>query len=321
MRGAEAFDQAFEQAQAILFGLALGDALGYATEFLSLAQIKQQFGANGICDPPDPALYSDDTQMTLALTRGLLEAGLKADLDVQMTSVGSHFIEWLHSKENNRAPGKTCIAGIERFEAGSSWHTAGISQSKGSGSAMRMATLGYLYCDDEARLREVARASGGITHRHPTADAAALAAAYAVKLALDGVPVAQFLPRIMAFTDGISAEFDAVLYRIGHAGAWTNEEAALDHIGLGWTGEEAVALALYCVIRYPDDYAACIRRAANSNGDSDTIACIAGGIMGARLGLNTIPAAWRARCEHRDLLVDLARRMALVVTAKEDVTL
>ena len=178
---------------------------------------------------------------------------------------------------------------------------------------MRVAAIGYLYQHDEARLREVAEASGLITHGHPAAVAASIAAAYAVKLALDGVNVAEYLPRIMLFVEGISEDFDAALYRVAHAGAWTDEEAALDHIGQGWVGEEAVALALYCVIRYPDDYAACVRRAANSNGDSDSVACIAGGISGARLGLEAIPLVWRERCENRDYLRDLALRMARAI--------
>jgi ADP-ribosylglycohydrolase len=295
------------QAEAILFGLALGDALGAPTEFIKLPEIKRKYGY--INEPPDPALYTDDTQMTLALTEGLLDAGLDADLDTQMNAVGRRFVEWLHSPENDRAPGSTCINAVERFERGMSWREAGIANSKGCGSAMRVATIGYLYQHDETRLREVAHASGLITHGHPAAVAASIAAAYAVKLALDGVPTSQYLPRILPFVDGISEDFDAALYLVGHAGAWSDEEAALDHIGQGWVGEEAVALALYCVIRYPDDYAACVRRAANTNGDSDSIACIAGGISGARLGLDAIPAAWRERCEKRDYLRNLAARM------------
>jgi len=298
------------EAEAILFGLALGDALGAPTEFLRLPEIKQTYGRSGIQEPPASFLYTDDTQMTLALTEGLLDAGLDADLDTQMNAVGMRFVEWLNSQDNDRAPGSTCIAAVERFEAGFGWRDSGIVASKGCGSAMRVGTIGYLYQNDAARLREVAQASGLITHGHPAAVAASIAAAYAVKLALDGVSVAEFLPRIMAFTDGISEDFDAALYRVGHAGAWTDEEAALDHIGQGWVGEEAVALALYCVIRFPDDYVACVRRAANSNGDSDSVACIAGGISAARLGLEAIPLLWRDRCENHEYLRDLAARMA-----------
>lgn len=311
----------FDKAAGLLFGLALGDALGAPVEFLSLPRIEAQYGRTGIQEPPIPALYTDDTQMTLALVEGLLDAGLNAPLDAQMNAIGSRFVTWKHSPENDRAPGYTCMKGVGRFEAGHRWHEAGLIDSKGCGSAMRVAPIGYLYQHDEARLREIAAASSAITHRHPTALAASVAAAYAVRLALDGVPPSEFLRPIMLFTDGMSAEMDDALYKIGHVGAWSDEKAALDHIGQGWTGEEAVALALYCVLRYPDDYVSCVRRAANTNGDSDSIACIAGGIIGARLGIAAIPEAWRESCENAAYLTELAARMdearAILATSDE----
>lgn len=297
------------RASAVLFGLALGDALGWPTEFKDMRQIWETYGPQGIQEPPDPALFTDDTQMTIALTEGLLDAGLDAPLDQQMVAISKRFVEWRNSPENNRAPGKTCMMAVRRLADGLPWYETGV-YSKECGSAMRVAAIGYLYQYDPARLIEVARVSGRVTHTHPTAEAASIAAAYAVKLALDDVPVSEFLPRLFAVTEGISEEFEQALRLVGHVGAWGDEIAAMDHIGQGWTGEEAVALALYCVIRYPDDYVACVRRAANSSGDSDSIACIAGGIMGARLGLDAIPAAWIARCEHREALHDLAHRMA-----------
>lgn len=303
--------------EAVLFGLALGDAFGYPTEFKNLPEIRHIYGAHGIQEPPDPALYTDDTQMTVALAEGLLDAGIDADLDTQMNAVGKRFVAWSHSEDNNRAPGSACMTGVRHFEQGIPWHDSGVAHSKGCGSAMRVAPIACLYQHDERRLRAVAEASGLITHGHSAAVAASIAAAYAVKLALDGVPVPEYLPRIMTFVAGISDEFDQAIYHIGHAGAWVDEEAALHHIGEGWVGEEAVALALYCVIRYPNDYVGCMRRAANTNGDSDSIACIAGGIMGARLGLGAIPQDWRDRCENREYLTDLAGRMACAADPRE----
>ncbi len=295
------------QAQAILFGLALGDALGWPTEFRDLARIKSIYGEQGIQEPPDPALYTDDTQMTLALTEGLLDAGLDADLDTQMNAVGKRFITWMHTAPD-RAPGGTCLRGVSNFEDGKPWRESGVVHSKGCGSAMRVATIGYLYQHDTPRLVEVARASGIITHGHPAAIAASIAAAYLVKLALDGVPPSEYTARVLEITDGISDEFDAAIYRVGQA-HFASEERCLKHIGEGWVGEEAAGLALWCVLKYPDDYVACVRRGANSDGDSDSIACIAGGISAARLGLDAVPDAWRERCENRDDLIDLSERM------------
>ncbi len=121
--------------------------------------------------------------------------------------------------------------------------------------------------------------------------------------------MADYLPRLMVFTDGLSAEFDAAIYRIGHAGAWTSEAAALDHIGRERTPEQSVALALYCVIRYPDDLVTCVRRAGHVGGDSAAIAGIVGGIMGARLGADAIPQRWWYHYDGRDALNDLADQL------------
>ncbi len=298
-----------EQAEAIVFGLALGDALGRLTEFGSLNAIKSQYGEKGIQDLPDPALYTDDTQMTIALTEGLLDAGLNASLDDQMNAVGKRFVEWSYSAENNRAPGVTCMQGVQRFKEGMPWHLSGLAHSKGCGSAMRVATIGYLYQHDEGKLRQVALSSGMITHRHQTAKAASVGAAYIIKLALDGVSPNQWMTKVVEFTADMRDEFHQAIRKVGHALSWGSEEYALDHIGEGWVGEEAVALALYCVLKYPDNYLDCIRRGANTNGDSDSIASIAGGISGAYLGLEAIPHGWRERCEKSDYLKDLAKRM------------
>jgi ADP-ribosylglycohydrolase len=49
-----------DSARAMVFGLALGDALGWPVEFLQLTQIRARYGREGITAPPDPALYTDD---------------------------------------------------------------------------------------------------------------------------------------------------------------------------------------------------------------------------------------------------------------------
>lgn len=309
-----------QSAESVLFGLALGDALGWPVEFTNLTAIKQTYGRDGITEPPSPALVTDDTQMTIALVEGLLDAGPDAPTDVIMQHIGARFTVWMQRQNDPayaRAPGRTCLTGIARYAEHGNWRTSGLIESKGCGSAMRVAPLGYLYQHAPERLRELAIASSEITHRHPAALAGAVGAAYAVKLALDSVHPDHMLPQIIAFTDGISEEFTAAMRRVGHVVGWVNDEHALKHLGEGWVAEEAVALALFCVMRYPDDYAKCVWRGANLTGDSDSVACIAGGIQGARLGLDAIPADWRARCEDAAILIDLAQRLA---AAREGMT-
>jgi len=305
-----------DKAKGVIFGLAIGDALGATTEFIKLPEIKRRYGPQGILDLPDSALFTDDTQMSIAIAEALVRAGEK-DIDSIMEAVGEEFIKWLHSPENNRAPGRTCLQGVANMEKGTTWTKSGIERSKGCGSAMRAAPIGYLYQHDPTKLKEVAHATGISTHGHPTADAACIGAAYLVKLALDGIEPEKMIPELLQFTSGISGEFDEAIQKVARCIEWEDEEKALDYLGEGWVGEEAVALALYSFLRYPEDYKRAALRGANINGDSDSIASIAGSISGAYLGIGAILPEWIMRIEKTDYLKDLAKRL---VTKKEMVT-
>jgi len=303
-----------DRARGLIYGLALGDALGWPVEFMELPQILSKYGRGGITEPPDPALYTDDTQMSAAVAEALIEAG-QHDLDVLMGAVARNFIGWKRDPITpSRAPGATSIRGVNALERGAPWRESGVRDSKGCGACMRVAPVGYLYQGDTGRLQSIARAQGTLTHRHPTADAACIGAAYLVKLALDNVDPAQYPARLLRFAGGHAPEFDQAIERVAPALDWADGEAALRAIGPtrggGWIAEEAVAMALYCVMRHPSDYPAAVRLAANISGDSDSVASIAGGILGARLGTRGLPADWVARLENREYLTDLADRLA-----------
>ncbi|MDP2045814.1 MAG: ADP-ribosylglycohydrolase family protein, partial [Deltaproteobacteria bacterium] len=61
-----------EQVLGMMYGLALGDALGSPVEFWELKGIHERYGPDGIKELPAPALYTDDTQMTLAVAEALI---------------------------------------------------------------------------------------------------------------------------------------------------------------------------------------------------------------------------------------------------------
>jgi ADP-ribosylglycohydrolase len=297
-----------DKALAIVYGLALGDALGWPIEFLNMQKINIIYGPEGIQEPPDPALVTDDTQTTLAIAEGIIEAGHE-DIDTLMRAVTRRLIEWSNSPENDRAPGHTVTEAVRTLEAGVPWRESG-GATRGNGSAIRVAPIGYAYQNDPTKLREVAHATGIATHAHPASDAAAIGAAYLIKLALDGIPPEEYVRETLAFTDGISADFDTTMLRVGHVQEWTDEYAAITHLGSGWIGEEAVAMAVYCAVRHRDDFVRAVHRAVNIPGDSDSVGCITGGLVAARVGLDGIPKNWIARLEHLDELTDLARRLA-----------
>ena len=74
----------------------------------------------------------------------------------------------------------------------------------------------------------------------------------------------------------------------------------------GWVGEEALAIALYCCLRYPDDFDKAITAAVNHRGDSDSTGAIAGNILGAKLGYSAIGEKWTKDLELRDVILEVA---------------
>ena len=118
------------------------------------------------------------------------------------------------------------------------------------------------------------------------------------------------IPETLSFTAGISGEFDTALSNVSECLDWPKEEDALKYLGAGWIGEEAFALALYCFLKHPGDYTKAVLRGANTNGDSDSVASIAGGISGAYLGIAAIPNKWVNNIEKSSYLEDLAIRLA-----------
>ena len=109
-----------DKSMGMIFGLAIGDALGRPTEFMSLKNIQSKYGPEGIQDLPEQALYTDDTQMTIAIAEALIKVG-DQDLETIMDAVRDAFISWRHSPENNRAPGNACLTGVSNMEKGIHW--------------------------------------------------------------------------------------------------------------------------------------------------------------------------------------------------------
>jgi ADP-ribosylglycohydrolase len=176
---------------------------------------------------------------------------------------------------------------------------------------MRVAPIGLVYRNDRERLLQVARASSVLTHGHDAGVEGAAAGALLVALALEGNTPQQMYDAIMAECAPRSQDFAACLAKLP-ALVESEPDVALSENGLGeaWVAEEAIASALYCVWRSPDDFERVVLTAANTDGDSDSIACIAGSISGARLGIDAIPAHWRATVENSEALSKLGADLA-----------
>lgn len=140
--------------------------------------------------------------------------------------------------------------------------------SWGNGAAMRVSALGWLG-RDEAHVLALAAASAAISHNHPDAVAGAEATTLAIWLARQGSTAADIRRRIGSdFGYDLTDAVDAI--RPGY--------------GFDISAQGTVPPALVCALE-ARDYEDAVRNAVSLGGDSDTLACIAGGIAEALHGL------------------------------------
>ncbi len=308
-----------------IYGLAIGDALGAPTEFMRLDEIYEIFGPQGLTDfaPkglsqrvishyfPPAGFYTDDTQMSLATARALIKSK-SIDIDEIMSHISAEYIDWLNTQDDPkqaRAPGSTCISGVRNMQSGISWKNSGIKDSLGCGAAMRTAPIGLFLYGNPEKLIEVGYAASACTHANPTAASAGVGTAYLTALALNNVSPENFISKLELIAKKLNPLFAQKISQVRDVLDYSNSQKAMKELGEAWDGHEAVALGLYCFLKNPRDYKKTVLMAANTSGDSDSIACIAGAISGAYNGINAIPSKWIAEVENTGLLKQTSKQL------------
>lgn len=302
-----------------VLGAAIGDAMGHPTEFQSMAVIRAAHGPAGVRgftlywerDGQRFAPYTDDTQMAEAVLRSLLESREAGeDLDAAMTRLAGHFVTWAWEPQGgHRAPGNACLAGCRALASGIPWHRAGAASAGGCGSVMRAWPVGLLFHDDLARAEAWAVAQSRLTHNHPIALAASAALAVGIAWILHGAAPAAVADAMIAAAGRQCPETAAMLAAArDDAVAGADPEAVFDRLR-GFAAHEAIAGALFLFLRHPDDPSATILGGANTPGDSDSLASLAGALVGARCGLDALPPEWVAEVERSAELLALVSQI------------
>ncbi|MFI8894265.1 ADP-ribosylglycohydrolase family protein [Streptomyces paradoxus] len=326
-----------QAATGALTGLALGDALGYPTEFSDVPSILATFGPWRQLDLPERATVSDDTQMTLALGRAVrtaMDRGLLTPLRLARP-LREEFVNWYQSPENNRAPGRTCMKACYLLKDESRpWQDASQIDSKGCGANMRVAPLGLVPGLSDEQRAGAAQLQSALTHGHPTALAASDLTAHAVRLLAQGAEPTGLIGLLRSYALENRSRYHErwlgdLWRRAGDpsperfiARGWDECLEALERLrlavrtvspetdpclatGEGWIAEEALATGLLCFLLFVDEPLTALRRAACTAGDSDSIACLAGAFAGAYLGAEAWPTEWADRVEYRSDLLTL----------------
>jgi ADP-ribosylglycohydrolase len=305
-----------ERACGALYGLAIGDALGMPTQFLSRSVVRQLYGPSLTGFEPGPASnpissgmpagsVTDDTQQAVILARTLIDGGGHVD----HRQLADRLLAWEVEMVGHGSAdllGPSTRRALTALNEGAALGDAG-RWGDTNGAAMRIAPVGIATPVEPLGVlcRAVEQASI-LTHGTGIAIAGACAVAAAVSAGLDGADEVELLDVGIA-----AAEHGATL---GHymAGAdvavrmrWAidlltgpvrgrSRSDPLDQldrlVGTGVATQESVPAAFALVARqWEDPWQACLS-AASLGGDADTIAAMVGAMLGARHGQGGFPA-------------------------------
>lgn len=300
-----------DRAAGVLVALAAGDALGAGYEFGAPlpdgAEVTMKGGGPfGFA----PAEWTDDTSMAIPIAQALLESasGAGSSSPAALTMVVRAWTSWAAEAKDVGAQTSAVIAAARRLASAagrSKVHAADFTgaaaadfhartgRSAGNGSLMRTAPLALASLDREpGELMAAAGVMSALTHADPDAQEACglwcvairnavLTGRLDVRSGLTLLPAERasvWLERIETAERSRPRDFTRNGWVVeAFQGAWS----AIHYAGLSASGPARLRAAL--------------EEAVRGGRDTDTVAAIAGGLVGAAYGYTAVPFEWRRR--------------------------
>ena len=299
-----------ERIEGGLIGLLVGDALGVPYEFhapddlppLAALEFEPPAGFARAHAATPPGTWSDDGAQALCLLDSLLACD-RLDLE----DLAKRLVRW-NDEGYLAVDGRVFDIGIQtgralrRLRGGVPAQAAGADpEAKGNGSLMRVLPLALWHRGDDAELVADAQAQSRVTHGALTCQVCcALYCLWARRVLADASdPWAEAVAVLRAIYADRTAERQEV--------EWTIRPDEPPEGDGGGFVVDTLRSARYAVAQ--GGYEAAVKAAVALGTDTDTTACVAGGIAGLRDGVAAIPARWREGLRRRELVAPLLHRL------------
>ena len=298
-----------DRAAGVLLGCAVGDALGVPYEFTGDMEVSApgfipEMRGGGL-GPYDPGEWSDDTQMTMCIAQALAD-GADPLVDDGLDQVTHRFLAWKRAGasdigsqtrlvlevteiEVQRNPSRSAAAIMTR--AASLVHQE-TGKSAGNGSLMRTAPVALRYLDNPEKMTAAAVRVSRLTHFDMLAADACVIWCHAIREAVLNGPDGRVLTGITE----VPPE-RRYFWRQKLDDATGNLPARFSPNGYVVTALQAAWAAITVVpdpVLSPEGtFRDRITRAVTAGNDTDTVAAIAGALLGGICGVSAIPAEWQ----------------------------
>ena len=287
-----------DRSAGVVIASAAADALGGPYEFgppIGADRTLAMTGGGGF--GWGPGEWTDDTQMALALLSPLAAGNREA------AAVEAGVMAWYSSRPRDVGNQTRAVlgAGAPLAESAARYQLHNPNGA-GNGGLMRIGPAALSFPGDAARIAGYARSTTALTHPHLDCLVASVLWAVAIDHTIHNAPAST---EPWDFTDAIGAGLMHVPSERRERWAGLIDAActqpARDFDNNGWVVHAfQAALATIVETPVPSGAAPCrhlrmaIEAAVRLGGDTDTVAAIAGSLLGARWGLTAVPLSWRS---------------------------
>ena len=309
--------------RSVLFGVAVGDALGVPVEFKSRDYLEAKpvtdmigFGTYNL-----PTLtFSDESSLTFCLAEVLTN---RFDLD----EIAANFVSWLDDgywtpRGHVFDVGIATENAIDRLRRGERPDLAGGTSvsSNGNGSLMRIAPLLFYIADKPLEERyEITKLVSSITHGHIRSVIACFYYLEFAKQLLESKDKWEIYQNLQTLIPSHLHKLEINPEEIELFSRLLNEDIpllTLDEIRSSGYVLHTLEASIWCLLT-TDNYADAVLKAINLGEDTDTTGAVTGGLAGLLYGVETIPENWKQQLARHDDIEDLAERLALKTTTKK----
>lgn len=295
------------RAAGVLLGTAVGDALGVPYEFdhrvLRDGEEAEMLGGGPFGF--EPAEWSDDTSMAMAIADVAATTGADLTSGEALDAIAANFLEWLDSEPKDMGNQTSAVLRATRRRLRSDpdarpgramreealIYASTNPRSAGNGALMRTAPVALAHLDDRNTLADAARSVAGLTHADPLAGDSCVVWCEAIRVA------------VLEGRFDVAAGLDLLpAVRVDQWADWLEQAATKPPSTFNPNGFTVPALqaAAASILQtpVPDEdagrhFAESLFTAIRIGHDTDTVAAIAGGLLGARWGAQAILEVWR----------------------------
>ncbi len=271
--------QIVEKAKGAFVGLAVGDALGATTEFMTPEEIKLKYGVHKQIIGKGwlylkAGQVTDDTEMSICIGRAI-----RNSQGWNLTAIAEEFADWVKGRPVD--VGSTCARGIRNYILHQTLEAAPSRWSAGNGALMRMLPVALYTLGNEDLLAQYVVEQAHLTHNNPLSDAACIFFGRLLHEAMMGATLSQLLIHSNDFVD----EYPDFRYQPypGKSSAYVVDTV------------QTVFHFLFSTTTFEE----CLIGTVNQGGDADTTGALVGMLAGAVYGVEGIPKRWLKRLDAR----------------------